>query len=95
VKRTVNWSVGQLIYAKKWERAAIVYALTHRDARMGRPIKSIEVWTYRSLASRGIVGLTTEVSVTRYHDAWQAAVDAGEAQPAQLRCHEPSGQRPN
>jgi hypothetical protein len=81
-------SVGKLIFAKKWERAAIIYALTHGEHR-GRPLKAGKTAGNSSiscaeLAAQGIVGLTNPHTVARYHDAWQAAVDAGEAQPIKL-----------
>lgn len=68
-------SVGALITAKEWTRAAIVTALVGpAPGRTGRP-KSSEVRTYMTvieLAAKGIVGLSSTNTVERYRDIWCA-----------------------
>jgi hypothetical protein len=53
--------IGELITARKWERAAIVAAYVRLDGS-GR--------NARDFARLGIVGLTTPTSVTKYVQAW-------------------------
>jgi len=60
--------IGTLLRAKEWERAAIVYAFTTAGGE-----------TFREFAKRGIVGLSHHQAVSRYHGAWQAAIDQGKA----------------
>jgi hypothetical protein len=73
--------INSLLRAREWERAAIVYAFTKKvggGARTGRETGQLSL---REFADLGIAGLTNRESVARYHDAWQDAIDKGEAQP--------------
>lgn len=72
--------LDRLLKAKRWERAAIVWAFTTSapgrrtdlPGKAGRfPVPMTE------FAAMGYAGLTREESVARYREAWQAAIDAG------------------
>lgn len=67
--------IGRLLTAKEWERAAIVYAFT-QDGRRQRASTHV---SYEQFAVLGIQGLRTRQSVAAHHDAWQQAVDDGQA----------------
>ena len=74
----------RLITAKKWERAAIVYAFTTNVRRrtdlhpeVGFPV------TMGRFAQLGFTGLTSKDTVARYRAAWQLAIDEGRATPTQ------------
>jgi hypothetical protein len=73
--------VGTLLVARRWERAAIVYAYTDvggpRNSRQPKPPRV----NIRQFASRGYAGLTTPKAVTRYRHAWVTAIDLGWAVP--------------
>lgn len=83
--------IGQLLKAKQWERAAIVYAFT-RDGQGERndlrtSDKSVRSYTLTDFASLGIVGLESRMTVRFYRRAWSEAIDRGEAtevQPGQI-----------
>src|SRR4051812_10608292 len=66
----------RLITAKRWERAAIVYAFTTNVRRrtdlhpeVGFPV------TMARFAQLGFTGLTSKDTVARYRAAWQLAID--------------------
>src|SRR3954454_17861002 len=72
----------RLITAKRWERAAIVYAFTTNVRRrtdlhpeVGFPV------TMGRFAQLGFTGLTSKDTVARYRAAWQLAIDEGCASP--------------
>jgi hypothetical protein len=72
----------RLITAKRWERAAIVYAFTTNVRRrtdlhpeVGFPV------TMGRFAQLGFTGLTSKDTVARYRAAWQLAIDEGHASP--------------
>ena len=70
-----------LLTAKRWERAAIVWAFT-RNNGPGRPVNDGNptfTKTQAEFARLGISGLTMRETVARYREAWQAAIDAGQA----------------
>jgi hypothetical protein len=68
--------VDQLLTAKQWERAAIVFAFT-ADGRTRNSGKA--EMSFKDFAAQGIRGLTDKSVVAEYHRIWQAAVDTGDA----------------
>lgn len=72
-------SIGALVVAKEWDRAAIVYAL----CRDGRTSGNAEM-TFGQLAEKGIVGLRDQETISHYRACWQYAVDQGVAEPVTL-----------
>lgn len=76
--------IGRLVTAKEWERAALVYALTHEGRTGGRRSGTNVTLSFQGLADRGISGLADRKRVAWYHDQWQAVVEAGYAQPVGL-----------
>lgn len=76
--------IGRLLTAKQWERAAIVYAFTKEVGRGGNHGNDGNpALTIAEFAGHKIVGLSTREQVTAYRAAWQAAIDAGKAEPVQ------------
>ena len=75
--------LGRLLTARKWERAAIVYAFTEPgEIGRGRWYKPDPPRMHiREFAAQGFVGLTTNKAVSRYRDAWVKAIDNGWAAP--------------
>lgn len=75
--------LGRLLTARKWERAAIVYAFTEPgEIGRGRWYKPDPPRMHiREFAAQGFVGLTTNKAVSRYRDAWITAIDNGWASP--------------
>jgi hypothetical protein len=84
--------LGELITARKWERAAIVAAFVRLAPSRGQqhpevasrgnrtfPISPVE------FASYGIVGLLTDRSVTKYVQAWLDANDGKYPRPGSTR----------
>lgn len=71
--------LGRLLTARKWERAAIVFAFTEvGEVGRGRWHKPEPPRMYiREFAAQGFSGLTTNKSVSRYRDAWVSAVSNG------------------
>lgn len=77
-------SLGALLRAKEWERAAIVYAFTEPDPGAKRaqtsggnpPEVGLSITDFAAL---GIAGLTTRETVREYRKAWQIAIDDGQA----------------
>jgi len=71
----------QLITAKEWRRAAIVYAFTTDQDKGGRPSREQPVGnptgllTIGAFVRLGFHGLTTRESVGNYRKAWQSAMD--------------------
>lgn len=64
---------GGLIFAREWERAAIVFAFTRDDGRGSWAVaSSSHSLTFRELADMGVVGLRSKDTVARYHRAWAA-----------------------
>ena len=60
--------LGQLLKAKEWERAAIVYAFTRMD---------VHTLSTREFAALGITGLTDKNTVSEYRRAWESAMADG------------------
>lgn len=80
--------LDRLLCARRWERAAIVWAFTTIDDKgggsPGHRLKSEAVGfpcPVAQFARLGFAGLTSENSVTRYRTAWQDAIDAGHTTP--------------
>lgn len=78
--------LDRLLTAKRWERAAIVYAFTvnegpggsqGRDSDLGFPMPA------KAFARLGFSGLAHHETVARYRNAWQRAVDEGHAAPTE------------
>ncbi|MGY1829301.1 hypothetical protein ACI8AA_02605 [Geodermatophilus sp. SYSU D01180] len=69
-----------LLNAKKWQRAALVWAFTVPDER-GIPAqeRASSPWSITGFAELGFTGLSKRDTVARYRNAWQAAMDAGKA----------------
>lgn len=72
-----------LLTARKWERAAIVFAYTEvGEVGRGRFYKPERPRMHiRTFAEQGYAGLTTNKSVSRYRDAWTSAISQGWAVP--------------
>jgi hypothetical protein len=75
--------LGVLLTARKWERAAIVYAFTEvGEVGRGRWYKPMPPKMHiRDFAAKGYAGLTTNKSVSRYREAWVTAINNGWAVP--------------
>lgn len=73
-------SLDGLITAREWERAGIVSAFV-RKGHAGRPAigASSLQFTIREFCSRRVPGLSDRRAVSRYLDAWAAAVADGHA----------------
>jgi hypothetical protein len=71
--------LGRLLTARKWERAAIVFAFTQvGEPGRGRWHKPEPPRMHiREFAAQGFSGLTTNKAVSRYRDAWVSAVSQG------------------
>ncbi|MBE7193389.1 MAG: hypothetical protein INR66_13015 [Gordonia polyisoprenivorans] len=67
--------IGKLLTAKRWERAAIVYAFTHDGTNQHDQVHDYSC-SIREFARLGIAGLTTQDSVRRYRKAWAGAIAA-------------------
>lgn len=77
--------IDRLLTARKWERAAIVYAFTDIGGprNSGREKPDPPKLNIRDFAGQGYAGLTTNKSVTRYRDAWLTAISNGWAVPVE------------
>jgi hypothetical protein len=64
--------LGELIIARKWERAAIVAAFVRLDLGNGRrgSRTSTRLVSPREFAEFGIIGLRSDASVRKYVQAW-------------------------
>lgn len=75
--------VYSLLTARRWERAAIVFAYTavggpRNTKHHTPPPPKLNI---RQFAAKGYAGLTTNKSVERYRLAWISAIDRGYAVP--------------
>lgn len=74
--------LDKLLTAKRWERAAIIWAFTVNEGK-GRPEKMPENGhfpvTMTTFAGLKFAGLSKRDTVARYRDAWQDAIDDGKA----------------
>ena len=80
--------VSRLLKARKWEKAAIVWAYVHsfENGEVGRGIAVSsdsygKPYTPESFAHLGIAGLLSKNTVQAYWENWQAAIDAKKAKP--------------
>lgn len=77
--------VYSLLTARRWERAAIVFAYTAvggpRNTKYHTPPPP--KLNIRQFAAKGYAGLTTNKSVERYRLAWISAIDRGFAVPVE------------
>jgi hypothetical protein len=79
--------LDRLLTAKRWERAAIVWAFTIKDDGGRPPNESEETLPemaefpepMATFARRGFAGLSKPHTVGRYRQAWQDAIDQGKA----------------
>lgn len=76
--------LDRLLTAKKWERAAIIWAFTTSDDKGGRPnATDPESGRFpvpvREFARLGFAGLVKPDTVTIYRQRWQEAIDSGAA----------------
>lgn len=79
VRERLN-GIERLLFTRKWERAAIVFAFTEVQTNKGpgnRPGVTPGKYNIRDFAALGLAGLTTNKSVSRYRDAWISAVSQG------------------
>lgn len=70
-------SLGKLLTAKEWERAAILAAFVEVRETTGRPAETRGTPRFenpRQFAKRGIVGLRDDKTVARYVKAWMNEV---------------------
>lgn len=75
-----------LLRAKEWERAAIVAAFVTPEASGGRPRKvatSSHFLNVSQFAALKISGLSTKDTVRIYVEAWQYAIEQGQAKPVE------------
>jgi hypothetical protein len=79
VPHTIEGIAG-LLTARKWERAAIVYAWTYPLDELGTS-KTTGCYTVKAFVNLELAGLRSDRTVTNYRNAWQAAIDAGKAEP--------------
>lgn len=75
--------VDRLLTAKKWERAAIVFAYTGIGGPRNSPQPLPPKLNIRQFAAQGFAGLTTNKAVERYRAAWVSAIDNGWAPPVE------------
>jgi hypothetical protein len=70
VFKLLGYSLGELVFASEWKRAAIVRAFVsneNSDQASGDCSKE----SISHFASRKIIGLKSRQSVRRYYDAWE------------------------
>jgi hypothetical protein len=77
--------IGALLTAMEWERAAIVAAFVTLDTPDGRKPKLARTsqLSPREFAAKGITGLKSKDTVRAYAQAWQEAINQGEAVAAE------------
>lgn len=77
--------VDRLLTARKWERAAIVFAFTDVGGPRNTPNHTPPPpkLNIRQFAAQGYAGLTTPKAVNRYRDAWVTAIGNGWAVPVE------------
>lgn len=73
--------VDRLLTARRWERAAIVFAFT--DAREDRRPATPPKFSIKDFAALGFAGLASRTAVHRYRDAWIHAINNGWAGPVE------------
>lgn len=73
--------IDALLTAKKWARAAIVFAFTTNEGKGGRQNPEPPKMTMREFARQGFAGLSSNKSVERYRAAWVTAINNGWASP--------------
>lgn len=64
-------SLGELVFAAEWKRAAIVRAFVTKGEGGRRTGSKVSQLSVREFAELGIVGLKSRNTVGRYHDAWE------------------------
>jgi hypothetical protein len=75
--------LGQLLTAKGWQRAAIIWAFTFEPKKPGprkRDSSEVSYLTCKEFAALGIHGLRSDVTVADHRRNWQDAIDRGVAQ---------------
>ena len=78
--------VSRLLKARKWEKAAIVWAYVHSSPDQAHVKSDMnKPYTPESFAHLGIAGLLSKNTVQAYWENWQAAIDAKKAKPEQIR----------
>lgn len=94
IPTTINEAVealgglGQLITARKWERAAIVAAFVRLNLGEGgheEPASSGQFVSAREFAEKKIIGLTSKSSVSKYVQAWLDVHDGKYPKPGSKR----------
>jgi hypothetical protein len=75
--------VAALFTARKWDKAAIVWAYVDANGRgkRGGIRRRTKEYTPDSFADLGLFGLSSNQTVLHYWQAWQDAIDSGDAQP--------------
>lgn len=81
VPDTIEGVVG-LLTARRWEKAAIVYAWTLPEGSGGRPkaSKTTGFYNVEQFAALDIVGLRSDKTVRAYRQAWVWAIENGLAE---------------
>lgn len=81
-------TLEQIAQATGWRRAAIVWAFVEpaeqgwpRSSKTRSHMGSSARMSARDFAALGIAGLRSHHTVSHYHGAWAAAIEAGEAEP--------------
>jgi hypothetical protein len=74
-------AIAELLTAKEWKRAAIVYAFTTDGLVANQYARSTSTtgMSPREFAGLGIAGLKSDTTVRDYRRAWQTAIDDGQA----------------
>lgn len=71
--------LGALLTAKQWQRAALVYAFTEPGTGGPRTVRKSGQLSFREFADLGIAGLRDAETVIWSRQAWQDAIDDGQA----------------
>lgn len=78
--------VAGLLTARKWEKAAIVYAwtkpeVTGRPRKDGKSSKTTGLYGIQEFADLGLAGLRSDRTVSNYRNAWVWAIQESLAEP--------------
>lgn len=81
--------VHALLKARKWQKAAIVWAYVDAREHAGQPAKSIvktdnKPYTPETFAAEKVVGLLSKNTVQAYWENWQYAIDKKKAKPVKV-----------
>lgn len=75
--------VDRLLTARRWERAAIVFAFTQPAAPGNHQEPAPPKMSILAFAEKGYAGLASRTAVHRYRDAWIHAINEGWTSPVE------------